>query len=82
MYSDVSSQPGAQRTYFERAAGAYMSPLGGAGGVWELRINGLAVTASNELDYHHSEQRRTIYTAVYWEDLSRDDANGPSSSIQ
>ena len=81
-FSDLLSQPGAQRTYFERTAGAYTYPLGASGGVWELRINGLNVTASNELDYYPSEQKRTIYVAVYWEDLSRDDANGPNSSIQ
>lgn len=49
---------------------------------WRLDVTGVNVPVNLGPDVHFGEQERSVFIALYWEDLARDDADGPDSSIQ
>jgi hypothetical protein len=50
---------------------------------WTIHLNGLTVPDSLDTNYHYLRDERKVFTAVYWEDTDRDDANNlPPADIQ
>jgi hypothetical protein len=49
---------------------------------WEIRLKGEDVPASTDPNYIPTIPARFVYTAWYYEDNARDDANGPEAYIQ
>jgi hypothetical protein len=48
------------------------------GKAWHLEVSGTSIPASTDTDYHTGLQERMIHVAMMWEDLDRDDADGPT----
>ena len=53
-----------------------------SGRSWVLRLEGLDVPPSFDTNYYYLQERRRVFCTVMWEDLDRDDADGPSSAIE
>jgi len=49
---------------------------------WRIDITGLSIPADLDPDDYYGQQKRAVYTAFYWEDRARDDADGPDTGIQ
>ncbi len=52
------------------------------GNPWRIDVTGLSVPANADPSDHYGLQRRSVFTAFYWEDRARDDADGPDTGIQ
>jgi hypothetical protein len=73
-YTSLGQMPGTQRLWLGTALN---------GGTWDVRITGTSVTSSTSGNYYSGQQKRRVYSAMFWEDRDRDDSDGlPSASIE
>ena len=52
------------------------------GETWAVHLTGLVVPDSFDSNYHHLQDERVVYVSLYWEDMDRDDADGPATGIE
>ena len=48
----------------------------------QIEITGLDVTPSMDPDLYPLQRKRDVFLAYYWEDMARNDADGPTSDIE